>query len=124
MDLKQKLPSDLARIVHTDLMRGHRLHPTLSVLSQLFQILYWASLKTEESQPVCCHFIYLNPDKPDPNPPQRIRKDRWICVPFGEQIPFTVPNLVKIARASDPHTSSFAVYCDKNKHLYIWGLID
>jgi hypothetical protein len=124
MDLKHKLPLDLARIVHTDLIRLRQEHPPLSVLSELFQTLYWASLKTEESQPVRCHIVYLNPDKPDPKPPRRIRKDRWICVPFGEQIPFTVPNLVKIARASDLRTSSFAVYRDKNNHLYIWGLVD
>jgi hypothetical protein len=124
MDLKHKIPLDLARIVHTDLIRLRQEHPPLSVLSELFQTLYWASLKTEESQPVRCHIVYLNPDKPDPKPPRRIRKDRWICVPFGEQIPFTVPNLVKIARASDPRTSSFAVYRDKNNHLYIWGLVD
>jgi hypothetical protein len=124
VDIKHKFPSDLARIVHTDLMRGHKASPPLSVLSELFQTLYWASLKTEESQPVRCHIVYLNPDKPDPNPPQRIRKDRWICVPFGERIPFSIPDLVKIARASDPRTSSFAVYCDKNRQLYIWGLVD
>jgi hypothetical protein len=124
MDLRHRVPSDLARIVRADLVRRHKSSPPLSVLSELFQTLYWASLRTEESQPVRCHVVYLNPDKPDPNPPQRVRKDRWICVPFGERIPFTVPNLVKIARASDPRTSSFAVYSDKNKHLYIWGLVD
>ncbi len=33
-------------------------------------------------------------------------------------------NFVKIAPASDPRTSSFAVYHDTSGHLTVWGLID
>lgn len=36
----------------------------------------------------------------------------------------TTSNLVKLAKASDPRTSSFAVYHDVYGHLVIWGLID
>lgn len=37
---------------------------------------------------------------------------------------FTVSNIVKLAKASDPRTSSFAVYHDKNGKLFIWGMVD
>lgn len=86
--------------------------------------MYFVSLKTEESQPITLHVVYLDPDNPDPNPPSRIVKDRWSCVRLANPIPLTIPNLVKIARASDPRTSSFAVHCDANERLSVWGLID
>lgn len=124
MERTHKLPSDLAKAVFNELVRRHQVQPPLSVLSELFQNLYWASLKTEESEPIRCHIVYLDPNNPDPKPPQRIVKDRWSCVPLGERIPFTVPNVVKLARASDPRTSSFAVYHSKNHRPYIWGLVD
>jgi hypothetical protein len=124
MEQTNKSPSDLAKVVFTELGRRHRERPALSVLSDLLHTLYWASLKTEESQPIHCHIVYLNPDDPDPKSPERIVKDRWNCVPLGRRIPFTVPNVVKIARASDPRTSSFAVYHDRNHRPQIWGLVD
>jgi hypothetical protein len=36
----------------------------------------------------------------------------------------TVSNVVKIAKASDPRSSSFAIYPDKIRRLKVWGLID
>jgi hypothetical protein len=39
-------------------------------------------------------------------------------------MPFTTSNLVKLAKASDPRTSSFAVYHDTSGQLSIWGIID
>lgn len=81
-------------------------------------------MRTEESQPITFHITYLNPDNPDPNPPRRIVKDRWQCVRLGERIPFTVQQVVKLAKASDPRSSSLAVCHDANGHPYIWGLVD
>lgn len=86
--------------------------------------MYFASLKTEESQPITFHAVYLDPDNPDPHPPRRIVRDRWSYVRLAEPIPLTIPHLVKIAKASDPRTSSFAVYSDASEQLSIWGLID
>jgi hypothetical protein len=45
-------------------------------------------------------------------------------VPFGDRLPFTVSAITKLANASDPRSSSLAVYHDKGGNLFIWGLID
>ncbi len=86
--------------------------------------MYFASLKTEESEPVLFHVAYVDSLKPDPKPPERIAHDRWRCVPFAQTVPLTSASLTKIAPASDPRTSSFAVCQDKVGRLAVWGLID
>lgn len=117
-------PKDLARAVYSELkMRGSTC-PPLVVLNHLFESMYFASLKSEESQPITFDVVYLNPNNPDPHPPRRIRKDRWSYVRFDKAIPITIANLAKVAKASDPRTSSFAVYHDKHGQLISWGLID
>lgn len=96
----------------------------LEALTILFETLYFSSLKTEEAQPITCYVVYLNPEDPDPNPPRNPSKDRWVFVRFGEAIPLTMSSLVKLAKASDPRTSSFVVYPDSQERLCVWGLID
>jgi hypothetical protein len=115
-------PSDLADAVSAEL-NGER-KPPGEVLRLLFQTMWFASLRTEEGSPIAFHVVYIDPDDPDPRPPVRIVQDRWAYVPLGQHLPFTVSNVVKIARASDPRSSSFAVYHDKNHELFVWGLID
>ncbi|WP_187148465.1 putative sensor domain DACNV-containing protein [Geobacter metallireducens] len=124
MASKHKTPSHLAHIVKNELKKRKLLAPPLVVLTELFQTLYFASLKTEESQPINCYIVYINPENPDPKPPERIVKDRWSFIPLGQRVAFSVSSLVKIAKASDPRTSSFAVYHDHNNKLFIWGLLD
>ncbi len=119
-----KTPSDLARLVGKELRKRKTPSPSDTILTELFQTLYFSSLKTEESQPIFCYVVYINPDDPDPAPPQRIVNDRWSYVRLEERIPFSVSSLIKIAKASDPRTSSFAVYHDHNEKLFIWGLVD
>lgn len=117
-------PKNLAEIVYSELKERGLFYPKLEILIDLFESMYFASLKTEESQPITLHTVYLDPDDPDPNPPRRIPRDRWSYVRLAEPIPITIPNFVKIAKASDPRTSSFAVYHDASEQLSIWGLID
>jgi hypothetical protein len=50
--------------------------------------------------------------------------DRWTRVRFAESIPATIPNLIKLAMASDPRTSSLALYHDAERRLFVWGLVD
>ena len=92
-------------------------------LDQLFELMYYVSLRTEESQPITFHIVYLDPKNPDPHPPRRIVQDRWNYVRFDKPIPATIINVVKLAKASDARTSSFVIYPDGD-HLSIWGLID
>lgn len=121
---KHQSPENLADAVHSELERRYSSSPTLEVLTELFEAMYFVSLTTEEAQPIRFHIVYIDPDDPDPDPPSRIVKDRWSCVRLAQSITVSIPNLVKIAKASDPRTSSFAVFHDKKRRLFIWGLID
>ena len=97
----------------------------MSILISLFQSLYSASLHSEESRPITFDIVYLNPKNPDPKPPPIIRLQRWKHVRLSKRLPLTVANLIKISKASDPRTSSLAVYHhDKSHKLYLWGLVD
>ena len=110
--------------MHLELLRRGAAPPPLEVLVELFESMYFASLKTEESKPVLFHVAYVDPRKPDPKPPKTTVHDRWSCVRLSTPIPLSSANFVKIAPASDPRTSSFAVYHDTIGGLAVWGLID
>jgi hypothetical protein len=94
-----------------------------NLILQLLRSLYFASMRTEEGQAITCHVVYLDLNNPDPQPPQRIPLDRWTSIRFAQPIALTVDNLVKVAKASDPRTSSLAVY-QVGGGLCIWGLVD
>jgi hypothetical protein len=117
-------PKDLAEAVHSELELRNSGCPTIKVLTDLFETLYFVSLKTEELQPITCYIVYLPSANPDPNPPERMVKDRWSYVRFDRHIPLTTSELAKLAKASDPRTSSFAVCQEADETLYIWGIID
>jgi len=117
-------PKDLATAVCSELKRRKAVCPKLGVLINLFETMYYASLKTEESQQISFDLVYIDPNNPDPEPPQRITNERWMVIQLSESVPLTIPNLIKIAQASDPRTSSFAVYHDESDHLIVWGFVD
>lgn len=124
MTSRHKGPADLAQAVAKELKKRRLQDLPMTVLKELFDTLYFASLRTEESQTIACYIVYIDPDNPDPKPPARVVKDRWSYVPLDERIPFTTASLVKIAKASDPRTSSFAVYHGRKGNIFIWGLVD
>jgi hypothetical protein len=119
-----QFPQDFADAVCAELRERTSFCPQRKILVDLFESMYFASLKTEESQPIVFHIAYLDPDNPDPDPPERMVKDRWSTVKLAKPIPVTIPNLSKIAKASDPRTSSLAVFPNRHGRLSIWGLID
>ena len=118
-------PQDLAKLVHKRLEGTKISSSTLSqsLLSDLFENLFYTSLKTEEGQFIKVTITLIDPNNPDPNPPERIVADRWNYIRFRDKLPFSVKNLVKLSKAADPWSSSLAVYYEKNE-LYIWGMID
>src|SRR3989442_5246940 len=124
MPANNYFPKDLAEAVHSELALRGSDSPSLKILIDLFELLYFISLKTEELQPITGYIVYLPPENPDPKPPERIVKDRWSYIRFTKPIPFTASNLVKLARASDSRTSSFAIYHDKEGNFSIWGIIE
>ena len=121
---KNKTPRHLAESVCAELRKRHAVVPDEKVIIDLFETMYYSSLKTEESESVTFHVVFLDPFQPDPKPPRNPVKDRWSYVPFSERIVLTVRNLVKIAKSSDLRTSSFVVWPDKDGTLFIWGLVD
>ena len=86
--------------------------------------MYAASMATEEGQRITFEVTWIDPDNPDPRRPRRIVADRWTAVPFSSGIPLTTRALIKAARATDPRTSSFAVYASSDDSIFIWGMID
>jgi hypothetical protein len=115
---------DLAEFTDVELEACERLSPGASTLTKLFRIMYAASMATEEGQSITFEVTWIDPENPDPDPPERIVADRWTAVPFASSIPLNTRSLVKAAKATDPRTSSFAVYATQNGSLFIWGLVD
>src|SRR6516165_4889737 len=117
-----RYPKDLASIVHSHL--GAKSTVPLNVVTTLLEVLYFASLRSEEAERISCRVAYINRNNPDPNPPKQIVKDRWKHFPFGVEVPFDVRNLVKLSKAVDPWVSTLAVDANSAGTLGIWGVID
>lgn len=117
-------PKNLAARVQAFLARGGARTPDPGVLDELIQILYFASLQTEEGEPISCRVAFADRREPDPNPPTRVTRDRWQCFALERDIPCTVRNLVKLSKAVDPWSLTLAVDLDATASLRIWGVID
>jgi hypothetical protein len=116
------VPRDLAERLHAALRRRDR-DVGVEELADILSVLFYASLRTEEGQSIRCQVVYLDPSDPDPNPPPRIVADRWRVWPLGELLELNVQNVVKMAMATDPRTSSLAVHSTGGR-IEIWGLVD
>ena len=122
--MPSSFPEDLADHVYRQLIARKQSPPSANVLTNLFETLYFASLKREETQPISCRVAFIDRKRPDPHPPQRIVPDRWQFFPLADDLPLTVRNLVKLSTAVDPWGSTLAVDTDSKGNLRIWGLID
>lgn len=122
--MSASFPADLATHVHAQLTHRRESPPSIKVLTRLFETLYFASLKREETQPISCRIAFINRKRPDPHPPERIVPDRWQFFPLADDLPLTVRNLVKLSTAVDPWGSTLAVDTESEGKLRIWGLID
>jgi hypothetical protein len=124
MSWRNKTPRNLAETVCAELRKRHAVVPDEKIIIDMFETMYYSSLRTEESEPVTFHMVFMDPAQPDQKPQRNAAQDRWNYVPFSEAITFTISNIVKIAKSSDLRTSSFVVWPDKNGALFIWGLVD
>jgi len=124
MSARTRTYKDLAKSVELELKKRGITNFNLEAITSLFEPMYFASLRTDESEPISFHIVYLDPDDPDPDPPRRITNDRWKSVRFEQPILATISNLIKVAKASDPRTSSLAIYEDTQRDLFVWGLVD
>jgi hypothetical protein len=120
-----KYPADLAIIVSERLQREKIIPPDLTVITKFLEVIYFVSLKTEESEHVMSgagshswtrmirsRIRLLGPES-----------DKWSVVRLSTRIPFDTRNLVKVAPAADPWSTAVAVYYDRSG-LFIWGLVD
>lgn len=117
-------PEDLAIHVHSQLVAREKRPPAVRVLTRLLETLYFASLQREETQPISCRVAFIDRNRPDPDPPERVVPDRWQVFPLGDDLPLSVRNLVKLSTAVDPWGSTLAVDTDAGGELRIWGLVD
>ncbi len=122
--MSARYPKDLAIHVHAQLRNRQVQAPPVAVLAKLFEVLYFASLKSEEAERISCRIAFIDRSDPDPNPPERKPKDRWRHFKLDEEVPFTVRNLVKLSKAVGPWVSTLAVDTNSDGELRIWGLID
>ncbi len=101
-----RYPSHLSRLVGEQLRQRGLEPPPDKELLRLLEILYFASLKTDEKRPCRCTVNYV-----DPTVPFDTREDRshWSTIPFGQPIPLSVGSLTELAEAADPAVASFAV---------------
>lgn len=118
-----KYPADLAVIIRERLEREKIIPPDLDAITKFLEVIYFVSLKTEESEHVKCWVTFLDPKDPNSNPPFGPRSDRWSVVRLTNRLRFDTRNLVKFAPAADPWSTAVAVYYDQNE-LFIWGLVD
>jgi hypothetical protein len=124
MSWRNKTAKNLAESVCAELRKRHAVVPNEKIIINMFETMYYSSLRTEESVPVTFHVVFMDPGQPESKPQRAPVQDRWSFIPFAEPIEFSIPNLVKIAKSSDLRTSSFVVWPDKNEALFIWGLVD
>lgn len=126
MSIANAKPKDLAlhvlkKLTHSKLSLPI---PSLPVLEDLFECVFFASMRTEESDLIRVTVTLIDPENPDPRPPKKVVDERWSVIRFDTRIELSIKNLVKLSKASDPSTTSLAVYYDLEGKLYVWGMID
>ncbi|WP_379089951.1 putative sensor domain DACNV-containing protein [Pedobacter sp. UC225_65] len=118
-------PKDLALYVFEKLQQdklGSSM-PNLTVLENLMETMFYASLKTEEGQLLNVTVTLINHEilMPSRGFP---KTDNWNFVKFGNAIAFDVKAVTKLAKAADPWSGSLAVYYSADNSLTINGMID
>lgn len=100
---------------------GHRRSSDIpdAALVSLCEIMYMASVATQEGEFVRVELVYLDPDHVE-------QKDNasWQVFAFAQRFPFSLPNLIRLSPASDPRNSAIALFHDSDGDIFIWGLID
>ncbi len=116
-------PRDLARSVRQRIAAERRRLLPESLLTELLETAYFASMRTEESHGITCTIALLDYAQPD-TPPRRIRAHRASLVRFAHELPYSVKVLTKLAQAADVASTCVAVAAKADGKLFIIGLID
>ncbi|NLF71092.1 MAG: hypothetical protein GX575_18840 [Candidatus Anammoximicrobium sp.] len=117
-------PFDLARLVavHVEQSLGRSLDET--VLVRLFEVLYFASLRTDEGRQTLCTVNFVDAADPVGGESPSSIANRWTAFPFAHPLPLDIRAVTKLARAADPEVASLNVFADADGELYIWGMVD
>jgi hypothetical protein len=122
--MTERYAADLAKLVETYLVSKREKPPQIEILEKLFETLFFASLRREETQLTTCRIAFISRRDPDPEPPSGVVADRWKYFALSQDLSFNVSSLVKLSQAVDPWGSTLAVDTDSQDRLRIWGLID
>ena len=117
-------PFDLARLVSAQLAKTLGGAPDESVLVRLFEVLYFASLRTDEGRQTLCTVNFVGPEALAAGEAPPGSANRWTAIPFASPLPLDIRTITKLARAADPEVASLNVYADDDGGLHIWGLVD
>ena len=118
------LTDKLATTVHSKLRNFGTSVPSRAVLRTVFEVVYLASLKTEEGRFVKGSVTFANPAMPEASPPLTRRANYPSFTKFGRRLKLTVESLVKLARAIDKWSGSIAVYGTTRTNIEVWGVVD
>lgn len=117
-------PFDLARLVaaHVEKTTGRTLDE--AVLVRFFEVLYFASLRTDEGRQTLCTVNFVDAQDPAGGEPPQTIANRWSAFPFSHPLPLDIRAITKLARAADPEVASLNAYADDAGELYLWGMVD
>lgn len=99
--------------------------PSIDVLEELFDCLFYTSLRSEEGQLINLVVAFYNPNsfplkrKSNPRSPYHS-----LFFPFERPISLEVGSLTKLGKAADPWSSTIAISYDKDNKLWMYGMID
>ncbi|WP_379088862.1 putative sensor domain DACNV-containing protein [Pedobacter sp. UC225_65] len=118
-------PKELAMYVFKYLEQTKKKNkPSIPTLEELFDVMFYASMNTEEGEMIKVNIIYFNPNSWWHPTNENLLSDEWRFAKFDMPIEFNIKNLVKLAKAADPWSSSLAVFADDSHNLQIYGMID
>ena len=117
-------PFDLARLVAAHLEKTLGGTPDESVLVRLFEVLYFASLRTDEGRQTLCTVNFVGAAVAGGRRSAPGLANRWIAFPFASPLPLDIRTITKLARAADPEVASLNVFADDDGELHIWGMVD
>jgi len=113
----------VAKLIHQHLRRKKQHSPGFTLLKQLVETLFFASIKTEESREVVCTIAVVTACDPAGDDPPQIRPHRRSYIPLSTPIVLNTRTLTQFSQAASPWASCVAVYA-KRQRFYICGFFD
>jgi hypothetical protein len=98
--------------------------PNRQVVGTLLEMAYLGTLRSEEGRFVKGSLTFANPQRPNVNPPRRLRAAYPAFNRFETPELLTVQTLVKLACAIDRWSASIAVYTTRRNDIVAWGVLD